>query len=281
MKKIYLIFVMLLLVNAGFAQSTRLVLVEEFTGETCGPCAASNPAFNVKLNSLAGQVISLKYENHIPSAGPNFYQYGITDIDARSVYYNNYSGANAYSPHGFMDGNVWQGNVASWTTTLGINRANVSSPFTIEASHSFSPAHDIIYVHAVIRASQAVNGTNLKARVAVSERDVYGYTSPNGESEFDHVVRKLLPDAAGTDIPEVWAIGDSAVLDLSWTIATPGTNIDMPIWAMLEAIVWVQEDANMQIMQTGHSPALISVDAAVNELQMDAISCLTSVAPVV
>jgi hypothetical protein len=281
MKKIYLFIVMLFIMNAGFAQTPRLVFVEEFTGETCGPCAAYNPGFNTTLNSLPSMVLALKYQNHIPTPGPNFYQYGITDIDLRSVYYNNYSGANAYSPHGFIDGNYWDGNVANVTASQLTTRGAVMSPFSVDVTHSFSAAHDIIYVHAVIRATQAVNGTTLKARIAVAERDVYGYTSPNGESEYSHVMRKMLPDPSGIALPSAWAVGDSVQLDYNWTIATPGSSaIDMPIWAMLEGMVWVQDDATKEILQSGHSPAQIAVDAAASELQLDAVSCSGTVTPV-
>jgi len=77
-----------------------MVLVEEFTGETCGPCASQNPAFNAILNA-SSSAISLKYQNNIPSTGPNFYTYNTTDVGNRTSFY-----ANNYSPHVFMDGNV-------------------------------------------------------------------------------------------------------------------------------------------------------------------------------
>lgn len=277
MKKVYLFIVMMLIMNTGFAQSARLVLVEEFTGETCGPCASYNPAFNATMNNFPGQVISLKYQNNIPSAGPNFYAYNTTDISNRTTYYSN-----TYSPHGFIDGNYWNGNVASVTASQFNARTAVTSPFSIEVSHSFSVAHDIIYIHAVITATQAVSNANLKVRTAVAERNVYGYTSPNGENEYEHVMRKLLPTGSGTALPSTWAIGDSSVIDLNWTITVPSSpSIDMPIWAMLEGIVWVQDDATKEVMQTGHSPAQIQVDPAITSYDISAVSCGAAVTPVI
>ena len=276
MKKIYLIIALLLPIQAVFGQSARLVLVEEFTGETCGPCAASNPGLNILLDSKAGNVISLKYQNNIPSAGPNFYAYNIPDITNRTSFY-----ANTYSPHAFIDGNYWNGNAASVTATLLNNRIAVTSPFDIIVSHDFSPANDIIYTHIVIRATQAVNNINLKSRVAISEQDVYGYTSPNGEDYYQHVMRKLLPTGTGTALPSTWAIGDSVVTDLQWTIAVPtGTIIKKPLWPMLEVIAWVQDDVTKQILQTGHSPAQITLDPALESLSnISSINCTGSVTP--
>ena len=255
MKKLFILLTAVALTGLSYSQSSRLVLVEEFTGETCGPCAASNPGFNTILDAHASNVISLKYQNNIPSAGPNFWPYAQTDISNRTTFY-----ANNYSPHAFIDGNYWNGNAASVTSAQLNTRAAVVSPFDIEVNHTFSPAHDIIYVHTVIRATQTVASGTYYARIAVAERNVYGYTSPNGEDEYSHVMRKMLPNGTGTLLPATWAVGDSAVINEQWTVAASATSYPDPIWAMLEAIVWVQNNSTKQIMQTGHSPALIAVE---------------------
>ena len=72
MKKLYTLLTVLLITGMSFGQTARLVLLEEFTGETCGPCAAYNPGMNAILDANAATVISLKYQNNIPSTGPNF-----------------------------------------------------------------------------------------------------------------------------------------------------------------------------------------------------------------
>ncbi len=275
MKKLYTLLTVLLITGMSFGQTARLVLLEEFTGETCGPCAAYNPGMNAILDANAATVISLKYQNNIPSTGPNFYTYNTTDIGSRTQFY-----ANTYSPHAFIDGNYWEGNAASVTAAQLTTRGGVMSPFSINVSHSFSVAHDIIYIHAVIRASQAVSSANpLKAQIAVAERNVYGYTSPNGESEYSHVMRKLLPSGTGTTLPSTWAIGDSVVIDQQWTITPSTTSYASPIWAMLEGIVWVQENVTKEIKQTGHSPALVSLDPAIVSVTgVTTVTC-TSVTP--
>jgi len=271
-----LCFVLIMAFGHSFGQSPRLVLSEEFTGETCGPCATNNPGYNALMETYPGQVISLKYQNNIPSAGPNFYAYNTADISARTTFY-----ANTYSPHAFIDGNVWQGNAGAVTAANFNSRIAVTSPFEISASHTFSAAYDSIFAHIVIRATGAVSLPNLKARVAISERNVYGYTSPNGESDYAHVMRKLLPTAAGTAMPASMAIGDSVVLDVQWKIVVPtNPSIGTPLWPMLEVIAWVQNDTNKEIMQAGHSPAVIAIDPAVVSMSgVTAVSCLDSISP--
>src|SRR5262245_17569061 len=93
-----LCFVLFMAFGLSYGHSQRLVLSEAFTCETCGPCAANNLGYNAIMETYPGQVISLKYQNNIPSSGPNFYAYNTADISARTTFY-----ANTYSPHAFID----------------------------------------------------------------------------------------------------------------------------------------------------------------------------------
>lgn len=106
----------LLLGAAGMnAQSTRLSVFEEFTGETCPPCAATNPGLNALLASPTNtpKVIALKWQVPIPSAPTttwSLYQTNKTEIDWRyrsqsagGYGYNNPGGITS-APNGKMDG---------------------------------------------------------------------------------------------------------------------------------------------------------------------------------
>jgi Secretion system C-terminal sorting domain len=265
----------LILSVSASAQAPRLVLLEEFTGETCGPCAVNNPGMNAIIDANPTKVISLKYQNNIPSAGPNFFAYNTVDVANRTTYY-----ANNYSPHAFIDGNYWDDNAGAVTAALIDTRAAVTSPFTIAVEHSFSPNRDSIYTTTTVTAVSNVTNTELNLRIAVSERNIYGYTSPNGEQEFSHVMRKLLPSGTGLPLQDAWTAGQSATFSEAWAIKVPtGTVIKLPIWAMLEVISWVQDDATKEIIQAGHSPAKVTADAGIVGFSGTAISCATDLAP--
>jgi hypothetical protein len=274
MKNLYFLFLCLLLSGVANSQS-RLVLLEEFTGETCGPCAANNPGMNAILDANPTKVISLKYQNNIPSAGPNFYAYNTTDVGNRTTYY-----ANNYSPHAFIDGNFWDDNAGAVTAALINDRAAAPTPYTVSVSHWFSPTYDSIYTRTVVRVTSDVANANTKLRIAVSERNVYGYTSPNGEDEFSHVMRKLLPNGNGTALPAAITTADSVVVTQAWKITVPTSAVvSKPIWALLEVISWVQNDTDKEILQAGHSPSILTSDAAITQLDADQITCATSVIP--
>ena len=70
MKKNLLTIALMIVGLIAFAQSPRLSLYEEFTGETCPPCASANPALNLLLAQPANhaKVVAIKWQVPIPSA---------------------------------------------------------------------------------------------------------------------------------------------------------------------------------------------------------------------
>lgn len=184
MKKISTLMATMLVAGVAFGQSQRLVLVEEFTGETCPPCAAQNPGFNALMDANSAKGISIKYQNDIPSAGPNFWPYNTVDVDARASFLGA-TGTNSYSPHGYMDGNLFDDVIGNFSASLLNTQYAVTSPFDVTVTHTLSALEDSVYTHTVVRATQAVSG-NLSLRVVVVESEIFGYTSPNGENEYSN-----------------------------------------------------------------------------------------------
>jgi hypothetical protein len=74
------------------------VLYEEFSGENCAPCAAINPDVNDFMETHDGEVILLKYQTNIPSAGP-LYNQNKLEVNSRKSYY-----AVNSAPQGRQDG---------------------------------------------------------------------------------------------------------------------------------------------------------------------------------
>src|SRR4051812_45822498 len=84
-----LLFLNLFFITIGsFAQTPRLSLFEEFTGENCAPCAVANPNINATMTkpSSIKRVVALKWQVPIPSAPSatwSLYQTNKTEIDWR------------------------------------------------------------------------------------------------------------------------------------------------------------------------------------------------------
>ncbi|MFI5218002.1 MAG: T9SS type A sorting domain-containing protein [Bacteroidia bacterium] len=277
MKKIYLSFVALLVATACFAQTQRLVLMEEFTQASCPPCAAYNPAFNAILNANSTKIVSIKYQVNWPGFDP-MNVHNPSEVAARVSYYT-VGGV----PDGVMDGgsgtSTWHANPASFNATYINNRYAVASPFTMNVSHYFSPAYDVINVHVEITAAQAFSlPSNL--RVAVIERDIHFCSPPgsNGETHFEGVMKKMLPNATGTALPATWTNGQVQVYDFQWTM----TNVYDK--NTLAVVAFVQNATSKEVHQTGYSDEQQLPDDAriiCGGLTLPTVICGTTINPTV
>lgn len=166
-------------------------------------------------------------------------------------------------PDGVMDGNAWHGHPANFTQAMINTEYAVTSPFTIDVTHQLSSDFDSIYITVVVTATDAVSGT-LVLQTAILE-DRIDFPSPpgsNGETEFFNVMRKMLPNASGTTIPNSWASGDVQTYTFAAPLPSYIYNFDQ-----VSVIAWVQDNANKNVKQAGVSRAnTVGVDMAVDAL---------------
>ena len=105
MKKIIVSFFCAIAFNCSAQTTQRLILVEEFTNASCGPCAASNPSFETLMNANTTKVVPVKIHTSFPGYDP-FYSANPTQNQGRSVYYSITSVPNAR-----MDGEIGRAHV--------------------------------------------------------------------------------------------------------------------------------------------------------------------------
>jgi hypothetical protein len=269
MRKIYSLITCLMFSSAVFSQSQRLVLFEEFTSENCPPCAAVNGPLNDLLNINGSQVVSIKYQNNIPSAGP-MYGHNSAEVNTRMTYYGN-----NYSPNGILDGNVYNDNPVTLTQADISSRYGVTSPFTISISHAINGTS--VDVTAVVKMTGSISPAGLFARFAIIERNIYFPAAPgsNGEKHFEGVMKKMLPNASGTALPSTMVQGDSVVYNFSWTMANVYNQVQ------IAAVGFVQDNATKEVHQAGYSRTLIQNDAGITSAQVNYLNCDTIVTPTV
>jgi archaellum component FlaF (FlaF/FlaG flagellin family) len=283
MKRLFTLAFLLASFIGSNAQSPRLVLVEEFSGENCGPCAYYNPYIMDEVTAYPTKVLLLKYQVNIPSAGP-LYNQNKTDVNTRKSYY----GVN-FAPWMQQDGIDWDNdastdmNPGNWLQDENylLDRANITSPFTIDITHSFSADADSFFARAIITASQKykVSATGkLKFRFAMTEEVISFATPPgtNGETEFHNVMRKMYPAPLGTALRDSF---DNAQADtLYFAGPIPSYIYDK---AQIKFIGFIQDDNSKEIQQAGQSvPAPVNNDAQSLTLATPKyLSCATSVTP--
>jgi len=261
-----------------FAQAQRLVLVEEFTQASCGPCASQNPGFNDLLNQNPDLVRSIKYQVSWPGYDPMYLQ-NPAQVDSRVSYY----GVNSV-PWGWMDGvsiindcNAYTGAPACLSQSDIDNESAVSSPFTLSLSHTLSPNADSIYITLDITAVGTVSGT-IKARIAVVEQEIDFTVAPgsNGETVFENVMKQMLPNTSGTLLPSTIDVGYTNTITQKWKLANI-YNLNR-----LAVIAWIQNDAGKAVYQAAYSDPLPALTNCANITSLSvpsSMSCTGLVTP--
>ena len=211
MKLLYTLAALLLLNVMTSAQSQRLVLIEEATNASCGPCASQNPAFDALLNQNRDKITAIKYHWYFPGYDP-MHNHNPEENNGRVSYYG-ISGV----PTAAIDGDIPNGPTFSYPGgPHGYTQALIDqyyanpSPFEITMSHYLSADEDTIFVNMMILATQAVSSGDLTAHMVVVEKEIHFASPPggNGEKDFLDVMKKMIPDDNGTPITNSWQVGD-------------------------------------------------------------------------
>lgn len=227
------------------AQVPRTMLVEHFSNASCGPCASQNPALQSLLVANPG-VVYLKYQVNWPGTDP-MNAHNPSQVNVRVNFYD-VTGV----PTTVFEGNVYKGSPASFNQTMINNRANASSPFSLSLSKRFSPAMDSIYVTAIYRKEADTSTSGVYVRIAILEKLIHFNTAPgsNGEKDFHHVMKRMLPNGVGTAVPNDLAVGEYDTIELGWKL----TNIYET--DQLMAVAFIQNINNKNVYQAASSETM-------------------------
>lgn len=251
MKKSLLSLSLLVGMAAGLQAQQRLVLYEEFTGENCPPCAATNPGLEalMKAGDNPNKIIMIKYQVPIPTAGPIYTELP-THSNNRRSYYGVSSAPNARMDGAYSPGGDGSGHPAYLTQAHIDARYAVESPFNITFS-DVNITTSGVSATITVQAVSAGTYTNLKLRAALVETmDFETPPGTNGETHFVNVVRNMYPDANGQDATNVWTAGQTETYTISGSFPSS-------VYSSIEnehfLVVWLQDDADKSVLQAARS----------------------------
>jgi hypothetical protein len=212
----------------------RRPLFEEFTSSTCGPCASFNSGtFNPFVEDHGDEITLVKYQMDWPGSGDPYYT---DEGGVRRQYYGV-----SYVPDLYTDG------MQTPTNSGGVNNAfnnSMDEPAFMDLSAYHVIEGDNITVHLDIMSHI---GGEAVAYIVVFENVTTGNTGSNGETEFHHVMMKMIPDANGTVVNlvdgEVTSVEGSA--DMSLTFVEEMDDLGVA--------VIVQEASSKMIFQSAYS----------------------------
>ncbi|HET8838953.1 MAG TPA: T9SS type A sorting domain-containing protein [Flavobacteriaceae bacterium] len=221
----------------------RLPLYEEFTSSTCGPCATFNTNyFNQNFfNANEGDYVLVKYQMNWPGAGDPYYT-------AEGGVRRNYYGINA-APTLLLDTKE-----STFFSTSALQTAlndALAVPSFMEITGDYTVTGNSIEVNTTV--TPYLNG-QFKLYVVVMEEMTVQNTGGNGESQFEHVMMKMLPNANGTVLNFTAGTPESN----TFTADLSGTNVEE--FDDLIVAVFVQKNSTKEIMQANYATNTLGVN---------------------
>ena len=242
-------------------------MLESFTSSTCGPCVAGNQNISAVMAAYSDDQYSiLKYQMSWPGSGDPYYT---AEGGDRRAYYN----VNAV-PDFIIDGNVWQGNSSSVTNSQ-IDAVMADPAFVSLSSYHVVDGQTVDFTVTINPLGDFQGPLTLYS--AIFEYMTYNNVGSNGETQFSHVMKKMVPGSMGFNLGSL-TDGQTVVENFShsfqgsYTLPPDANNpIDhntqhsVEDFSNLGVVSWIQDDATKEVLQS-----TVSVESSVglNERQV-------------
>ncbi len=239
MNKPRLLLSLLLLAGSVRAQSpNRLPIIEGFSSATCAPCATWNAVYTPILDANApnaegsGEIAVLKFQMNWPGSGDPSYN---TEVGTRRNFYGVSS-----IPDWKIDGDDNHGSQLQIDTYKNI-------PAKIEIAAAYTITGNTIDVNVAFTPLTNLGGGS-RLYIALANKE-YAYNGANGETEFHHVFRKMLPTASGISLSFL----DSGITQTfhesyTYTINANPSQLSFDFWNdQIEVVVWVQKSNSKEV----------------------------------
>jgi hypothetical protein len=229
----------------------RNVLAEEFSSSTCPPCKTWND--NVYNTALANynkhsDKLVVKYQVPIPTAGDPSRN---ADSDARRAYY----GVNS-APTMLVNGTEPDyDNIATWGDAAAAYADAETAGLAAPALASIVAYADVdgqgntitVSINATVNPIVDMTSGDYRVQMIVLQKNYTFNGATNGDFEYHHVMRKMLPSPSGTTINA--AAGGSQSFTESYTFNVGGVAAgNFNLWNdNLEVIVFVEDQNDMTI----------------------------------
>ncbi len=213
-------------------------LHEVFTSSTCGPCVGGNENLKVIFNANPDEFTCIKYQMSWPGSGDIYYT---EEGGERRTYYGVSAVPNMFVNGGFENTPPYNYNQSGFD-------ANQNTPAYMEIYGNHIIEGTSIDVSMAITPNQNYPWDDVYAHIVVLERVTTGNVGSNGETEFDYVMMKMLPDALGTQVSN---LEPGVTTYLSETADLVETNIEE--YDDLMVVLFVQRKSTHEMFQSAWS----------------------------
>jgi hypothetical protein len=277
MKKNILLFALFFAICCS-AFSQRMILLEEGTNTSCGPCASANPEIDALITNNPDKVIGLKYHAWWPGVNDPFYIHNEAENKKRINYYS----INAV-PAIAINGSI--SSISYFNQETIDQLSSQPAMFDMVMYTDIDKNANIITVNAIISANEQITNLSGKLFVAVVENLVTGYNAPNGETSFHDVFVKFLTNSVGNAISANWEEGDYQLFQFEWNYSSnyiyneDQLDIRAFIQNYQEKTVYVAARGNFENTQ-GRMPFDNDMEIT-NVSNIPEANCLTEITPAI
>jgi len=183
------ILIVALILAATIHGADRVVLLEDFTNSSCGPCWSIEPTLNAFINPhlAAGDLSAVRVHTWWPSSSDPIYVGNPSEQTARINYYN-VSGVPTLKMDGVLTPNVY-------ALTSAFN-TRMAVPCYLSINVAKETTNDTGTLHVTLTAEQSLGSGNLRLHAILVEDDVPGVGYWAG-SVFEQAFRDNLCGGSG------------------------------------------------------------------------------------
>jgi hypothetical protein len=234
----------------------RLPLLESFTSSTCAPCVAGNNNMKAVLGANPNKWALIKYQMSWPGAGDPYYT--LEGGTRRTFYGINSVPALVVEAAPFI-------NSSNFTAAMLNTAYNKAAFVGLVASFDQAGAGKTLDINVTINPVASIPSNNLKLHTAIFEYQTTQNVGSNGETSFDYVMKKMVPDASGTAVAAL-SDGVAQTKTLSYTFngnfrlpanASSPTNhaIEHSVEQFFDlgVIVWLQDNVTKEVFQAAYA----------------------------
>lgn len=220
-------------INVGMGYAQKIPMIEHFSSSTCSYCVEANTLMEELTDANPGKYTYTKYPVNFPGTGDPYY---FNEVAGRAGYYqvNN-------APQLYLDGILLEYSVVSQEDLdASYNSpcfANIRGAFNIEGNTINITADFMSYIKM----------EDMRAFISINEKVTTENVGNNGETEFHHIMMKMLDSPIGNEI-DIEA-GEYQRFEFSYDMTS--TNVeDMND---LEVSLWLQNYETMEIYNSHYA----------------------------
>ena len=231
---------------------TRYMLAEEFSSSTCPPCASWNTnvynAAHANYNKSGQNKLIVKYQVPIPVAGDPSHN---ADGDARRAYYNVNS-----APSMLINGSLLNYTGSTWADAANeytqFENDGLAEPafVNISATADFTTTSSTGDVAVSVNVSPNIDMTSDYAlQISVLQRDYVFNGATNGDFNYHHVMRKMLPNPNGTTLNVAAGATQTINETYNFNVVSDPAAGSFDLWNHnIEIVAYVEQVSSKTIM---------------------------------